>query len=524
MNTVSTNSITDFPPSGQDPLRGSTRPPSLVRNTAFNIGASVVNLGVGLVVSPVLLAALGVQRYGLWSLLWAITGSLGLLDLRVGTAVSPLAAAAWARGERQRVMQLASTGLLFYSFLGIAELLIVLLWAQLPSLQGWIPPPIRDEGLFALVAAAAVFAINSLTFMFTGLLHALQRFDLTARIAAVTTAFRGTLLVAVAWSGGGLRELVLAEGAVACLQSLVTIRMLRWLIPELRLLRRPDSRVFRELISFGGKLQVSHIAHLISLHADKILLSAFLGLPAVAYYDLGQKIAYFMRGLPLLLISATMPVVAAMDATGDRERLWEFYLRCMRMLIFAATPFLIFTVTGAREILVAWVGVTAVEARHAVWLLGLGYYFYLVSVMSNYMAVGMRKPELEMRRSILSGLLNLAFSVSLIPLIGFAGAPLGTGLALAAGSYYLIRAVSAEFGRSASPVLALFRRPALAGLFAAGGTVFILSIAERGSSALVGSALIIGLVFLWLGIHDQIVAWEWLKSVPARLKPPVAKA
>jgi O-antigen/teichoic acid export membrane protein len=470
-----------------------------------------VNLGVGLIVSPVLLAALGVQRYGLWSLLWAITGSLGLLDLRTAAALTPLAATAWAREERDRVVRLVTTGLTFYAALGILEVGAVLLWTRVPGLMAWLPGPLREEGTFALIAAAAVFAINSVTLVFTSLLHAFQRFDLAARIAMAVTAFRGTVLVAVAWGGGGLRELVLAEACVACLQWLVTLRVVRRLLPDTRLLRRPDPGAFRELIRFGGKLQIAHITHLISLHADKILLSAFLG----------------MRGLPLLLISATMPVVSAMDARGDRERLWEFYLKCMRMVVFAATPLLVFTVTGAREILITWVGVAALEARQAVWLLASGYYLYLVSVMANYVSVGMRKPELEMRRSMLSGALNLGLSAALIPLIGFAGAPLGTTLALAAGSFYLIRAVNVEFGRSPSAVLGMFRRPALVGIPAAGGAVLIFSTAAgSGSSAvvgLVGSALLIGTVFLWLGIRDEILAWEWLRSVPARLKPPAAK-
>jgi hypothetical protein len=55
--------MTDFPStsSAQGPLGGSQTPPTLIRNTAFNSGAYIVNLGVGLIVSPVLLVALGVE-------------------------------------------------------------------------------------------------------------------------------------------------------------------------------------------------------------------------------------------------------------------------------------------------------------------------------------------------------------------------------------------------------------------------------------------------------------------------------
>ena len=164
------------------------------------------------------------------------------------------------------------------------------------------------------------------------------------------------------------------------------------------------------------------------------------------------------------------------------------------------------------------------EAQQAVWLLAFGYYLFLISVMANHVALGMKKPELEMRRSLLVGTLNLGLSASLIPLIGFAGAPLGTALALAAGSWYLIRSLHLEFGRPFSVVFDMVRRPALAGLPVAGGALLIYSmVGESGSSALLGlagSALLIGIVYLWLGVRDEVVTrecltWQALPSVVA---------
>lgn len=500
--------------------------PSLLRNTAFNAGASFVSLGVGLVLSPVLLAALGLERFGLWSLLWAITGSLGLVDLRLAYAVTPLMAAAWARDERSRAAGLVNTGLAFYAGLGLVEVGAAIVWIRVPALVAWIPEPLRAEGRFALVAAVAVFALGSVTSVFAGVLQGLQRFDLASQIVMAVTGARGVSLVAVAVAGGGLRGLLLVEGVLAVGQCVVTARAVRQLLPDLPLLRAPDSRTLREMVAFGGKLQVAHAAHLVSLHADKLLLSAFLGLSAVAYYELGQKIAYVMRGLPLLLISAALPVVSTLEATGDRERLWEFYRTGMRAVIFAATPLLVFTLTGAGHILMAWAGVGALEARQAVWLLALGYYCYLVSVTASVTSVGMNRPELEMRRSLLAGTLNLVASAALIPLLGFPGAPLGTALSLAVGAWYLTRGLSAEFGRPASTLLRVLGRPAVVGLPAAAGALLVLSLANGGRgiavATLAGSALLIGGAFLSLGIHDGLVSREWLGSLPGRLRRPAA--
>jgi O-antigen/teichoic acid export membrane protein len=491
-------------------MTGAPATPSLLRNTAFNVAAAGVSLAVGMVLSPVLLAALGLERFGLWSLLWAITGSLGLVDLRLAAALGPIAAAAWTRGEGDRLGRLASTGLSFYAALGAVELLAAAAWVRTPLLVAWIPAAFRTEGRAALELAVGVFALSSVTAVFTSLLYAVQRFDLAALITIGTTALRGAALALVARGGGGLGALLLAEGAVGLIQCAASAWAVRRLLSGVCLFRRPDPGAIRQLLSFGGKLQVAHAAHLISLHGDKLLLSVFLGLGAVAYYDLGSKVAYLMRALPLLLISAAMPAASALGALGDRTRLWGFYLTGTRLLVFAATPILVVTLAGAGPILLAWTGIDALEARQAIWVLAVGYYLNLVSGMANSVAVGIGKPELEMRRSLLVAATNLALSAGLIPLVGFPGAPLGTAIALGVGSVYLIRAFNAEFGQPFRTILGLFRAPLLAAIPAAAAAIVLLQWTaggRRGALAgLAASALTIGAGYLWLGIRDGVTS------------------
>lgn len=509
-------------PSAPTPPPNGQTAPLLVRNTTFNILASVVNLAVAFLLAPVLLGALGVERFGLLSLLWAITGSLSFLDLRVGSAITPLAAAALARGQRARVVRLATTATIFYLLLGVLEVGIISVSLCVPGVTNWIPVAFDREGRWALVGAAVYFAISLETLVFTGLLHAFQRYDLAARIVILVAASRAALLTAVAWSGGGLGALLLGEVVVAVVEISVTVRVAQHLLPELRPLGPFDRSAFRELIAFGGKLQIAAVAHVVSLHADKLLLSAFLGLAPVAYYELGQKLAYAMRGLPLLLISAATPVVSTLEAIGDRDRLWDFYLRCTRVLVFAATPLVIFTVIGAAPILALWAGVTAPEARQTVWLLALGSYPYVISIVANSVSVGMRRPELEMRRSALAGALNLVLSGSLIPLVGFIGAPLGTGVSLAVGSWYLIRALNAQFRRTLVPLLTALRRPLLAALPATAVAFLIVSIGPQGKMGaalgLIASALLLGALFFLVALRDGVVTRESLRALVAEIR------
>ena len=59
---------------GQAPV-GRSR--SLVGNTLWNLAGTFLPLLVGLVAVPLLLRSLGIERFGLLSLIWMLTGYFG---------------------------------------------------------------------------------------------------------------------------------------------------------------------------------------------------------------------------------------------------------------------------------------------------------------------------------------------------------------------------------------------------------------------------------------------------------------
>ena len=495
--------------------------PSLRRNTTYNAMSSLVALVVGFFLAPIMLRHLGVDRFGFWSLIWAIAGSLALVDLRISAAVTRFAAAAWARGEVPRLSRLASAGLAFYAVLGLLEVMgaAVLLLAPV-RLPIEFPAAVAREGSLTLAAAVAVFAINSAGSVFVGLLQGLQRFDLTALIATASTCLRAVGVVVVLGMGGGLPELVLVEGAIALIQGLVSYHQTRRLLPGLRLLPSWAAvSALKELGAFGLKLQVAHLAHLVSFHGDKLLLSYFLGLPAVAFYELGSRIAYLMRGLPLLLVSAAGPTASTLEAGGDHARLWHLYLKGTAYLIVTGTPLLVFTAVGAGPILKVWLGADLPEARLAAQVLAVGYYANLLSGMAYTVAVGIGRPELEMRRSLFVAVLNLALSASLIPLLGFAGAPLGTTLALIVGSLYLMGRFHAVFGQPLSALALRLRGPVLLALPIAGAGWLVLQAGGRlgGGSWVTALTLLVhgtlvAAAYATLAVRQGIVAGEDLRA------------
>ena len=350
-----------------------------------------------------------------------------------------------------------------------------------------------------------------------GLLEGLQRYDITSKITFSISTLRAILLVAVALAGGRLRELVLVEVAMAALDFAASALAARSRVPGFRFFPRPDRAALRELFSFGLKLEIAHAAHLVTMHLDKLLLTAFLGLEAVAYYDLGAKVAGVMRGLPLLLVSATLPVAATLDAAGKSERLWSFYERGTLALAWTGVPLFLWAAIGAGPLLFAWAGVVAIEAQLTVWILCAGMFVNVYSGMANSVAIGIGKPELEMRRSLIAGALNILLSCGLIMWLGFPGAPLGTALALIAGTFYLMASLHLNLGRSVHLLFTPLLAPLLTAIPAAFAAWVILRFAADGLVAnlagLAAAAVVIALIFALAGRRCGVFTRDFLHSV-----------
>src|SRR5919106_5802974 len=94
------------------------------RNVLLIYGVYAVTLVSGLVVTPIIVAALGTEQFGIWALIGSILGFILLLDLGIGPSVIRFAAEQRGREARDETSELASTALVIYLGLALVTLLL----------------------------------------------------------------------------------------------------------------------------------------------------------------------------------------------------------------------------------------------------------------------------------------------------------------------------------------------------------------------------------------------------------------
>src|ERR1700757_3025513 len=93
-----------------------------------NVGSSWFSLGINIVVgiflSPFILHRLGDTAYGIWVLIFSITGYYGLFDLGIRSSVVRYVSKFTATGETEKVQRLIATSVWTYTLIGVVAMVI----------------------------------------------------------------------------------------------------------------------------------------------------------------------------------------------------------------------------------------------------------------------------------------------------------------------------------------------------------------------------------------------------------------
>lgn len=439
----------------------------IIRNTLFNFVGRFWAMVVGLLLTPYIISMLGVEKFGVWSLVFVITSYLGLLDLGAGAAFVKYLAEYYTRRDYDAINSVVNTGFAFY--LTLAFILIALAVAFNDFILHFfrIPPEVFNEARFVLLGGAVILSFSNAFRVFQAVTRGLQRMDVTNVIALVVSVPDVVGTIIFLQLGYGLKGLILKEAMVFVLTAGLFVFYAFRLLPSLKVgLRFCQRERLRELLDFGIKVQVSQLADLVSWQAGKVLLGYFLGLSPVALYELGSKVVFTSTRLSWALISAIMPAASEIEARRDPQTLLLLYSRGSKYLVLATTPLFFFIISAAPLLMRAWMGRGYELSALVIQLLALGHFVRLLTGVGTMIVKGIGKPEYEMKYNFLLLVMNVILGIALVIRLGFLGVLIATSFSLITSSLYFMVIVHRLLGISLTRfVRDTYFKPVLACLF-----------------------------------------------------------
>ena len=326
----------------------------LATNASAVLAGRLVAIGLGVVLATILFKSLGPQQYGAWSLLTLVAGYSTLIDFGLAAAVERRVASLVARDALDRVAgTISSTVMALSVVVAAAEVLVIGVLLVAPHL-------IDDSGLRGALFVLPVCTGVTLTSLAVGAVLAGQQRMRTLYFWRTCGLAFGTAAVIAIVQFGVLRLDVLL--LVYTTGSIVTLAMawraIRRSIPGVRLALEWDRDAVRDLVMFGGVIQMATMVPPLAEYAFRLIIGGRFGLAFAGVYDLGARAAVVPRSLAGALFSAMVPfavLTERREGAMGLARLVRATTRHVALFIVPATALL---VAFAVPIVRVWLGDT----------------------------------------------------------------------------------------------------------------------------------------------------------------------
>jgi len=449
----------------------------ILRNTLSSVSRFGLLALLAFLVTPYVLHRLGPVQFGVWALTGVFTSLISLADFGIARALVKFVAELNARQQPARINESVNTALMLLIALGLLVCLLCL------GLQWWLieklfrlPEALWPEAHFIFTVIIVVTTLELIMGVFRALLDGLQRMDINNGLAMLEQSLGALGTVIMLWAGYGLRGLAVKSLFIAVLSWALYLLVVRRLQPDLaihpRYFRRERARA---LFGFGMNFQVVNLVVLVIEPLNKTLLSRFLSLEFVTYYEIANRLLSPLISLFQALAQALYPAASELGATHRREVMGALHRYSVRYMAFAAWPIYSLVILLAGPLLTLWIGPGYTVSATALQLLAAAWLVSALATPAYVIAQGIGKPRLSTFASITTGVGSAIGSLALVTVIGFYGLIAANALAVAGGAIlmlYLFR--RAVVVRGSEVLHAIFTRALLWSSILTLGTVLLL--------------------------------------------------
>jgi O-antigen/teichoic acid export membrane protein len=329
---------------------------SLAGNMLWNLVGSVIPLAVGLLAVPPLLDALGIDRFGILTLIWMLTGYFGFLDFGLGRALTKLVAERAVHADRGELGRLVWTALaLMLAFGAFGALVLVLAADPLVRVVLNVPKDLQAEATGAVWFLALSLPLTIAGAGLRGVMDGLHLFKLANLIRMPLAALMFLAPLAVSLFTPSLVALSISlfvvRGAGLIAHWIACVRKL----PDLATVGGLDLTLFRPLLGFGGWLTVSNVVGPLMTYLDRFLIGSLATLAAVAYYTTPYELVTKLLVVPVALTGVLFPTFSRELAhrSNESHRLMSRSVAAVFAVLF---PVILLIVAFAQEMLALWLG------------------------------------------------------------------------------------------------------------------------------------------------------------------------
>jgi len=393
-----------------------------------NVTVFFISFVITFIMAPLIVRGLGNYDYGIWEIVIAIIGYMGILDIGIQPAIIKYVAQNNALADKKKLNGIYSSSLPLMVFVGVVCFIIF-------SALALIGPDRIEQNVTNGARYSLFFFIlgTQMLIMFPGYVfkcfhQGYQRYHMCNLVHIVTILIGNIILFFLLRRGGGLLSFVTLTASMAYVNCAVY-----WLLLRCRKfggfrLRKDDFcwNTLKELTTFGFKILLGGIAERISFYIDTILIGGFLGPVMVTFYAIPRNLVRKVFAVVPAITQSFMPVFSDLDARNQKIEAEQLFLSASRYVLCLVFLFGIELYFLGIPFLTRWIGAEYAQKGRFVLYFLLFARLYAVSPFQARYLTAIGRQMVFVKFGWYEALANIPLSLIFLKFWGIEGIALGT--------------------------------------------------------------------------------------------------
>jgi O-antigen/teichoic acid export membrane protein len=409
-----------------------------ISSSWFSLG---INIVTGIFLSPFILHHLGDTAFGVWVLIFSVTGYYGLFDLGIRSSVVRYVSKFTATNEDEELAKIVNTSLFSYSCIGLASMFLTLvLCLYVNHVFAKIPAEMIPTARWLLLLVGGSVALGFPLGIFGGFLEGLQRFYILNWTNVIATLARTGLIVVALNRGYGLLMVAFITIALPMIASIVRAIIALHIRPVPIAARYVDRATFRRIVNYSSSTFLIMVAGRLKFKTDEIVIGTMLSAAAVTYFNIGNRIVDYAGSVVTTLAQVFVPMSSQSEAKGDMNRLRKIFVVGNRVCAFIIFPICAALIILGKSVIQVWMGkkYLTTDSYPVLVIMIIACTLWWSQSASGRVLFGMSKHGTWAKITLIEGIANLILSILLVRPYGIIGDAFGTAIPLACSTIFFM--------------------------------------------------------------------------------------
>lgn len=336
----------------------------IAKNTMMLYFRMLVLMVIGLFTSRVILQALGVEDYGINSVIAGFLSMFGIITSSMSSAISRFITVELGKGELSRLKQVFSTSISVQLFMGILIIILIEtfgMWFVSNKMQ--IPEGREVAAQWCLHCATITTFISLMNIPFHSAIIAHEKMSAFAYMTIVDALLKLAICYAIYISPF---DKLITYSILGVIVSIITTSIY-WIyclrnFEETSFNFRFNKKLFKEMWGFAGWNLFAQTAWILNTQGINMLMNIFFGVIVNAARGVAVQVNGIIQNFVNNFMIALNPQITKSYAIGDKDTAFKLACRGSRFSFYIMFVLALPIMIESRQILKLWLGTPPEQA------------------------------------------------------------------------------------------------------------------------------------------------------------------